>query len=190
MCVKWKDDWQIAADDFSVYKIVSVEEGRYISPLPLDKRASQAPSGNVGAVLEYALGATMHSDHPGIYCLEEPMGVGGAQTILELRVPKGATFRRGKCILQDTAGNEYECHTVNALHVEVIREVPPDECVAAKPSSKVGRGYAIDIPTWAYTTTAVTSTTTATFIYSNTTNDITWNTSATDNFDTTTWTTT
>lgn len=128
MCVEWVSDWEVVTQDMTAYKFVERSGDKFISPLPPDKRGSQHPTGEVGAVLEYIFDKETVSDYPGIYCLMGPVRVNDPQATLRVTIPKGTMIRRGKTHLQYEDGRKVEVRTVNALKV-----IPRDEYTAPQP---------------------------------------------------------
>lgn len=121
MCVEWSNDWEIAQNDITAYKFVRKVKGRfgkarYESPLQLKHRLAQGAAG-VGSVLEYKIGKEITSDSPGIYCIEHAVKLQGDDVCLEVVIPKGASFRRGRSAIKDANGQVYELPTINALRV-------------------------------------------------------------------------
>lgn len=123
MCVDWKDDrWEVAERDIVAYKIVSkTNDGKYQSPLPVEKRLSQERSsqGTNGAVLTYKPGERVESDWPGIYLLEKALGVMAPQAVLSVTIPKGTKIMRGRASMCDVNGREIQLDCINAMAVVV-----------------------------------------------------------------------
>lgn len=126
MCVEWVNDWETAPEDMTAYKVVRKVKGafgryKYRSPTNPTIRADQGYGLNGGKVLSYQLGKSIKSDEPGIYCLAHPFALAGDQetALLEVVIPKGTKFRRGKAGVRNKDGQTFELRTLNALMVKV-----------------------------------------------------------------------
>ena len=128
MCVELVNNWEVASEDIVAYKIVRKKNGRalstrYISPTDVNFRADQGYGQNAGSVLQYKLGKKLKSDEPGIYCLAHPMMlVEDDMVLLEVIIPKGTNFRRGRAGVRAEDGQTFEMRTLNALVVKVVKE--------------------------------------------------------------------
>lgn len=128
MCVEWVNDWEVATEDMRAYKVARKVIGpfggiKYESPTALINRADQGWGLKAGTVLGYKLGKTTRSDEPGIYCLSNPMLLAtDGMVLLEVVIPKGTKFRRGRAAVPDESGQTFEMRTINALAVKIVKE--------------------------------------------------------------------
>lgn len=162
MCVEWTNDWEIAAKDITAFKVVRrvVRNGKKVfeSPTRVEDRADQGYS-NHGSVLQYRVGTKFVSDEPGFYCTAYPMKLVNADmAILEVLIPKGTKFRRGRAGVPDESGKLFEMPTLNATNIKIIREFKG----AAKGSFKWPQGapiqpYAVSNYVWSYAITNITT---------------------------------
>lgn len=122
MCVEWMNEWEVATEDITAYKVVRKHDGRFLSPTDKHDRADQGYGLGAGSILEYKIGKKMRAGEPGIYCTAYPMLLAKpGMVMLEVVIPKGTKFRRGKAGVPDESGQMFEMRTLNALAIKVVK---------------------------------------------------------------------
>lgn len=157
MCIKWNnEEWEEAKEDIQAYKIViKITDGKYKSPLSIDKRVSQDIGGSSGTILEYETGKTITSKWPGIYLIKQPVNIQRPQLLLKVTIPKGTKFRRGIAKIGDIKGTVVTLSTINAMKIIVGKERPNQEtnwvgyCDISNSSTDTDTST-YNIPYWGY----------------------------------------